>query len=310
MEQVRFEQFVFFRQWHRLKHHANERGVLMFGDLPIFVAHDSADVWAHRDQFAVHADGSLVTVAGVPPDYFSETGQLWGNPHYDWSRMAVDNFRWWKQRFRSQAELMDLLRVDHFRGFEAYWEIRAGAKTAVEGRWVKAPGDALFTTLRAHFPRLRIVAEDLGIITPEVNALRFRHGFPGMKVLQFAFDGGADNPYLPHNCEIDSVVYTGTHDNATTVGWFSGLTERQRKHVYGYLGNPQDAMPWVLIRAALASVARLAVVPMQDLLALDNAHRMNTPGTVEDNWRWRFDWDQIDPGLAARVRALVEMYGR
>jgi 4-alpha-glucanotransferase len=310
IDQARFEQFVFFHQWHQLKRYANERNVLLFGDMPIFVAHDSADVWVNRDQFAIDANGELRTMAGVPPDYFSKTGQLWGNPHYDWQTMMVDDFRWWRLRFRGQAEMMDVLRIDHFRGFEAFWEIPAGEKTAMNGRWVQAPGDALFTSIRAHFPRLRIVAEDLGIITAEVEALRVRHGLPGMKILQFAFDSDARNPYLPHNCAVDSVVYTGTHDNDTTVGWFDTLSAEARHRVYDYFGSPPEPMPWLLNRAALASVARLAIIPMQDLLGLDGAHRMNTPGTVENNWRWNYRWDQVDPGLAARVRALVENYGR
>ncbi len=310
IEQIRFEQFVFFRQWRRLKDYANSKGVLLFGDLPIFVAHDSADVWAQRDQFAVDAHGQLQSMAGVPPDYFSSTGQLWGNPHYNWPGHVADGFGWWKQRFHRQIELMDLVRIDHFRGFEAYWEIPADASTAIDGRWVAAPGDALFATVRAHCPQLRIVAEDLGVITPEVTALRRKHGFPGMKILQFAFDGGAHNPYLPHGHEPDSAVYTGTHDNDTTLGWFNGLRDELKARVYEYLGTPHEAMPWPLIRAALASVSQLAVIPMQDALALDGAHRMNTPGTVAGNWRWRFTWEQVGPHIAQRLRGMAEMYGR
>ena len=310
IEQVRFEQFVFSRQWRRLKSYANSKGVLLFGDLPIFVAHDSADVWAQRDQFAVDAHGGLQSVAGVPPDYFSNTGQLWGNPHYYWPRHVAEDFRWWKQRFHSQIELMDLVRIDHFRGFAAYWEIPAGATTAIHGRWVDAPGDALFAGVRAHCPELRIVAEDLGIITPEVTALRHKHGLPGMKILQFAFEGGAQNPYLPHYHEPNSVVYTGTHDNDTTLGWFNGLRDDLKARVYEYLGMPHQAMPWPLIRAALASVSQLAIIPMQDTLTLGDTHRMNTPGTVEGNWRWRFTWEQVGPQVAERLRGMVETYAR
>jgi len=310
IEQVQFEQFVFFRQWRRLKDYANSKGVLMFGDLPIFVAHDSADVWAQREQFAVDAHGRLQSVAGVPPDYFSNTGQLWGNPHYHWPRHVAEDFRWWKQRFHSQIELMDLVRIDHFRGFAAYWEIPAGATTAIDGRWVDAPGDALFAAVRAHCPQLRIVAEDLGVITPEVNVLRQKYGFPGMKILQFAFEGGAHNPYLPHYHQADSVVYTGTHDNDTTLGWFNALRDDLKARVYEYLGTPHEAMPWPLIRATLASVSQLAVIPMQDALALDGANRMNTPGTVEGNWRWRFTWEQVAPNIAGRLHTMVELYAR
>ncbi len=310
IDQARFEQFTFYQQWHQLKRYANERNILLFGDMPIFVAHDSADVWVNRDQFAIDANGEMRNMAGVPPDYFSATGQLWGNPHYNWDVMTIDDFRWWRLRFRSQADMMDVLRIDHFRGFEAFWEIPAGEKTAINGRWVQAPGDALFTSIRSHFPKLRIVAEDLGIITAEVEALRKRHGFPGMKILQFAFDSDSRNPYLPHNCSVDSVVYTGTHDNDTTQGWFNTLSPELKKRVYEYFGTPSDSIPWLLIRAAFATVSQLAIVPMQDLLALDGGHRMNTPGTVKDNWKWNYRWDQVDPGLSARVRALVEMYSR
>ena len=310
VDQARFEQFVFFRQWQRLKDYANSKGVLFFGDLPIFVAHDSADVWAQREQFAVDAHGRLQSLAGVPPDYFSNTGQLWGNPHYHWPRHVAEDFRWWKLRFHSQIELMDLVRIDHFRGFAAYWEIPAGAVTAIDGRWVDAPGDALFSRVRAHCPELRIVAEDLGVITPEVTALRHKHGFPGMKILQFAFEGGAHNPYLPHYHEADSVVYTGTHDNDTTLGWFNALRDDLKARIYEYLGTPHEAMPWPLIRSALASVSQLAVIPMQDALALDAKHRMNIPGTVEGNWRWRFAWEQVGPQVAERLRNMVETYAR
>lgn len=310
IELVRFEQFVFHRQWKRLKDYANKKDVLLFGDMPIFVAHDSADVWAQRDQFYVDAHGHLLSMAGVPPDYFSSTGQLWGNPHYNWDAMIVDDFRWWRQRCRGQAVWMDILRIDHFRGFEAYWEIPAGAQTAIDGRWVKAPGDALFTSVCTQFPQMKVVAEDLGIITPEVTALRHRHGFPGMKILQFAFDSDASNPYLPHNCTVGSVAYTGTHDNDTTVGWYNTLSPESRTRVAEYLGHPSEAMPWPLIRAALECVSQLAVIPMQDLLALDGSHRMNTPGTVEGNWRWRYQWQQVDPGLVTRMRTMLELYRR
>ncbi len=310
LQRIRFEQFVFFRQWHSLKEYANGRGVLLFGDLPIFVAHDSADVWAQRDYFQLNEAGRPTVVAGVPPDYFSATGQRWGNPHYRWERMQQDGFQWWVTRFRTQFQLFDLVRIDHFRGFEAYWEIPADHDTAMGGHWVQAPGDALFDVLRRHFDPLPVVAEDLGLITPEVEALRLRHGFPGMKILQFAFDGGAANPYLPHNHHHLSVVYTGTHDNDTTVGWYNGLSVESRSHVDDYLYSSDQGMPWSLIRVAMASVAGLAVIPMQDVLGLDGEHRMNTPGKPNGNWRWRFSWDQVDGGLAPRLLHLCELYGR
>ena len=282
----------------------------MFGDIPLFVGYDSADVWAQREAFLLDGKGRPEVVAGVPPDYFSATGQLWGNPHYAWERMRDDGFRWWKERIRTQLTQFDLLRIDHFRGLEAYWEIPAEAETAVHGRWQPAPGDELFHALREEFGGLPLVAEDLGIITPEVEALRDAHDLPGMKVLHFAFGGGADNLYLPHNHILNSVVYTGTHDNNTTLGWFQELDEQTRAHVFDYLGSGPEQMPELLVRAAFASVARLAVVPMQDVLELGGADRMNQPGVAEGNWRWRFAWDQVGPQVAGHYRHLLQLYGR
>jgi 4-alpha-glucanotransferase len=310
LERVYFEQFVFYQQWRFLKDYANRHGILLFGDLPIFVAHDSADVWAQQDYFQLDDTGHPTVVAGVPPDYFSATGQRWGNPHYRWDRMRQDGFQWWIVRLKTQLELFDLVRIDHFRGFEAYWEIPASHDTAMGGRWVEAPGDALFDVLRRYFDPLPVVAEDLGFITPEVEALRIRHGFPGMKILQFAFEGGPTNPYLPHNHHHLAVVYTGTHDNDTTVGWYTALPADTRRHVDEYLHSADEPMPWPLIRAALASVGTLAVVPMQDVLAMGGEHRMNTPGKPDGNWRWRFDWYQVGEGAASRLRRLCELYGR
>ena len=308
--QGQFEQFLFYQQWTTLKRYANERGILIFGDIPLFVGYDSADVWARRDCFLLDATGRRQVVAGVPPDYFSATGQLWGNPHYAWDAMRADGFQWWKERIRTQLTQFDLLRIDHFRGLEAYWEIPASAETAVTGRWRQAPGDELFRALRAEFGSLPLVAEDLGIITPEVEALRDVHSLPGMKVLHFAFGGGADNLYLPHNHVLNSVVYTGTHDNNTTLGWFQELDEPTRAHLFDYLGGRPEQMPELLTRAAFASVARLAVVPMQDVLKLGGANRMNQPGVAEGNWRWRFTWDQVGSQVASHYRHLLELYGR
>jgi len=307
---VRFTQFLFFSQWAALRAHANARGIRLFGDMPIFVAHDSAEVWAHRDLFALDAQGLPTVVAGVPPDYFSATGQRWGNPLYRWDALQRDGFRFWIDRLCTQLKLFDLVRIDHFRGFEAYWEIPASEPVAVRGRWVAAPGRELFERLHEVYDPLPVVAEDLGVITPEVEALRDAFSLPGMKILQFAFSGGASNPYLPFNHPERSVVYTGTHDNDTTVGWYTALSEGERAHVDDYLGHPQELMPWPLIRCALASRARLAVVPMQDLLELDGQHRMNLPGTDEGNWRWRFDWADIRPELPGQVRHLLGLYGR
>ena len=310
LELIRFEQFVFSQQWRSLKDYANRHGVSLFGDLPIFVAHDSADVWAQRDYFQLDETGRPTVVAGVPPDYFSATGQLWGNPHYRWERMQQEGFQWWVTRLKTQLQLFDLVRIDHFRGFEAYWEIPADHDTAMNGRWVPAPGDALFEVLRRHFDPLPVVAEDLGLITPEVEALRLRHSFPGMKILQFAFDGGPANPYLPHNHHHLAVVYTGTHDNDTSVGWYNSLSAEAQNHVAEYLHSAGEPMPWSLIRAALASVATLAMIPMQDVLELGSEHRMNIPGKPDGNWRWRFNWDQVGVDLAARLSHLCVLYGR
>ena len=310
LEQQRFEQYLFFRQWRELRAYANERGILLFGDMPIFVAHDSADVWINQHQFYLDEQGQPIVIAGVPPDYFSATGQRWGNPLYNWDRMSENGFLWWVERVRTQLELFDLIRIDHFRGFEAYWEIPANEETAINGRWVKAPGRELFNTLLEQCRQLPFVAEDLGIITPQVEALRDDYGFPGMKILQFAFGGDAKNPYLPHNHIRTSVAYTGTHDNNTSLGWYEECDEKTQEHLNDYLGYPSESMPWPLIRSALASTSALAVIPMQDLLELGSEARMNTPGTCCGNWDWRFQWSQVNPDLATRMRHLLEQYGR
>jgi len=310
IEQTCFEQFLFFRQWHALKSYANEKGIKLFGDLPIYVALDSADVWVHRKQFDLDKLGLPQSVAGVPPDYFSETGQRWGNPLFAWKTMEQDGFNWWQARMRTALDLYDLVRIDHFRGFEAYWSIPAESKTAIDGEWVKAPGEQLFNALLEAFGKLPVVAEDLGVITDEVIALRRQFGMPGMCILQFAFDGTGKNPYLPHNQETDSVVYTGTHDNNTTAAWFEELDKGGKQNVLDYLGHPSEPMPWPMIRSALASVADAAVIPMQDLLGLGAGHRMNTPGTTKGNWQWRFDWQQVPDKLADRLKHLLHIYGR
>lgn len=310
IEGVQFEQFIFFEQWRALRDEARHLGIVLFGDLPIFVAHDSADVWAQPHLFQLDANGQPLTVAGVPPDYFSETGQRWGNPHYAWERMAEDNFAWWRGRIAAQLQFFDVLRIDHFRGFEAYWEIPASCPTAIDGRWVSAPGQALLHAIFDAFPELPLVAENLGTITPEVEALRAEFALPGMLILQFAFDGSRDNPYLPHRHAALDVVYTGTHDNDTTLGWYRQLDAETRARVDDYLGYSSEPMPRPLIRAALASVAALAIIPMQDLLELDSAHRMNIPGTIEGNWRWQFDWSQLAENTQGRLRHWLSIYGR
>lgn len=310
IDRQRFFQWSFFSQWRALKGYANAQGILLFGDMPIFVAHDSAEVWAHRAYFALDEQGHPETVAGVPPDYFSETGQYWGNPHFRWDRLAADGYGWWIERLRSQLGLFDWVRIDHFRGFEAFWEIPAG-RPATEGHWVEGPGAAFFQAVEEALGELPLVAEDLGLITPSVTTLRKRFNLPGMKVLQFAFGDGPENPFLPHNHGPDYVVYTGTHDNNTTLGWLRDeLDAETGARVLDYLGHPAESMPWPLIRTALASVARCSVIPFQDLLALGSEHRMNQPGTTEGNWQWRFDWEWVDPDLAPFVRHLNTLYGR
>lgn len=310
IDRQRFAQFLFYQQWSALKEYANHNGILLFGDMPLFVAQDSADVWAHQAGFLLDDNGLPTVVAGVPPDYFSATGQRWGNPHYRWDLMEADGFQWWQARMKTQLTWFDIVRIDHFRGLESYWEIPAYEKTAIRGRWVKAPGKALLNCISRAFPDLPLVAEDLGIITPEVNALRKQFNLPGMKILQFAFDGGPNNPYLPHNHTKNAVVYTGTHDNNTTNGWFQELDADKKRYVYDYLLASSESMPWLLIRAALASVAKLAVIPMQDLLALGAEHRMNRPGTTQNNWVWRFQWEQVDAALATRLKTLIQLYKR
>jgi 4-alpha-glucanotransferase len=313
---VKFEQFVFFQQWKELREYANRKGIRLFGDMPIFVSADSADVWACREYFDLKEDGYARVVAGVPPDYFSATGQRWGNPHYHWQRLESDGFHWWLERFRSLLALYDWVRIDHFRGFEAYWEIPAESETAIDGRWVKAPGDQLleaaFATLNGS--GLPLVAEDLGIITPEVEELRKKFDLPGMLILQFAFDSDEYNPYFPKNHTENSVVYTGTHDNDTTLSWFQNQSEPMREHIVhcvsSFLGQWDIPMPRALVQCALASVARLAILPMQDILELGQGYRMNTPGTVQGNWCWRFSWDQVTEDKKSKLGQLIHSYHR
>ncbi len=310
IELIEFEQFILYTAWQQIKNHAALKNVMIFGDVPIFVSHDSADVWANRELFDLDEAGYPHHVAGVPPDYFSETGQRWGNPLYRWDAMEKDGYDWWIKRIRHQLSLCDLLRIDHFRGLEAYWEIPATEQTAMNGKWVKAPGEALLAIFKEHFNGMPFVAEDLGIITPEVDALREAFHLPGMKILQFAFDSDALNPYLPHNHEQRSVIYTGTHDNDTTLGWYEGLDPGIRERCMQYLNHPADPMPWPVIQSALASVAALAIIPMQDILELGSEGRMNTPGTTEGNWAWQFQWSQVDEALANRLHSLNSLYGR
>jgi 4-alpha-glucanotransferase len=310
VEQFVFEQYLFDRQWQALRAHAQARGVALFGDIPIYVAHDSVETWAHRENFQLDAHGQPLAVAGVPPDYFAADGQLWGNPLYDWRAMQLDHFSWWMTRLATQLERFDLLRIDHFRGLESYWEVPARAASARAGVWQPAAGAALLERAREHFGRLPFVAEDLGVITPAVEQLRRRFDLPGMRILQFAFDGSPANPYLPHNHQPRTVVYTGTHDNDTTLGWFGRLDANARAHALDYLGCGTEAVVPAMVRAALGSVAELAILPLQDLLALGSDARMNTPGTTSGNWRWSFEWDQLPSDFIARWSHMNRLYGR
>lgn len=303
-------QVQFFKQWSALKHYAHTRGIRVIGDLPIFVAHDSADVWAYPDLFYLDEQGRPTVVAGVPPDYFSATGQLWGNPLYQWEVLAQRGYAWWIERFKGAFAMVDIVRVDHFRGFEAYWEVPAREKTAVHGRWVRGPGAELFHAVQQALGSLPIIAEDLGIITPEVTALRDQFGFPGMKVLQFAFTG-PDNTHLPHHFPRNVVAYTGTHDNDTAVGWFTGSsTPEERAYALQYLGTDGRQIHWDLIRLAFGSVADVAIVPVQDVLGLGTEARMNFPSRASGNWSWRYMPDRLTDEVEGRLGELTAIYGR
>lgn len=312
-DDIRFHQFVqfhFFRQWTRLKTYANQRSVRIIGDIPIFVAHDSVDVWKHRTQFKLDAQGNPVEVAGVPPDPFSATGQIWGNPVYDWDVMQRTGFTWWKDRIQAVLQMVDIVRLDHFRGFAAAWHVPVGAETAAVGHWVRSPGAELFATIFEDLGEVPFIIEDLGVITPDVVALRQVLGFPGMKVLQFAFENNPANVYLPHNYTPDSVVYSATHDNQTTVAWFQTRPEPERQAVQTYLGRDGSDIAWDLIRLALASVANTAIFPLQDVFRLGDEARMNTPGRPTGNWSWRYTTDQLQWSLADGLGTLTRVYGR
>jgi 4-alpha-glucanotransferase len=308
----KFIQFQFFRQWSELKSYANQRGIDIIGDIPIYVAHDSADVWAHPDIFALDEEtGEAAQMAGVPPDYFSETGQLWGNPVYDWEALQKQDFKWWVQRFEAMLDYVDIIRIDHFRGFEAFWSVPQGEETAMNGKWIKAPGDAFFEVIRQKLGKLPVLAEDLGVITPEVEELRDKFEFPGMKILQFAFGSDPGNPFLPFNYPRNAVVYTGTHDNDTTVGWYSTASDNEKQDLLLYLGCiSNDGVHWDLIRLALSSVANQALIPLQDILGLGNQARMNFPSHAEGNWEWRYQAGDLTQELGDRLRNLTKLNGR
>ena len=307
----RFVQWRFHVQWQRLRQHAAARGVLIAGDAPIFVAHHCADVWAHPGQYLLDERGEPSVVAGVPPDYFSATGQRWGNPLYCWDAMAHDGYAWWKQRLAHLMTLVDLVRIDHFRGFESYWEIRCESPTAEGGHWRAGPGREFFRAMEDALGPLPVIAEDLGLITDAVTKLRRACGFPGMRVMQFAFGDTAGNPYLPHNFEPSTVAYTGTHDNDTSIGWWQQASEAERDLAGDYLGpQANQEIHWAMIQSLSQSVARTLMIPLQDVLGLDGRHRMNTPGQAQGCWTWRFDWAQIDAVPAARLKAMAHAHGR
>lgn len=314
MELERFLQFIFFQQWQRLREHCREHKLQIIGDIPYYVSYDSADVWTHPELFKLNHEKQSTFVAGVPPDYFSATGQLWGNPVYNWDVMQQSGYHWWIQRMKRLLNYFDMVRIDHFRGFVAYWEVAAGESTAINGKWVEAPAIDFFNTLLKTFPNLPIIAEDLGLITADVREVIQIFGFPGMRVLQFAFDDTLPkNPYAPHNHEKNSVIYTGTHDNNTTRGWFEHeISEETKKRIFAYLGRevPADAINWEFIRLAMMSVGKLVLIPMQDILGLGQDARMNFPATGEGNWQWRLQPGQIGPESGQKLGDLTKLYGR
>ncbi len=322
IEVHKFAQYEFSLQWEKLKVHCQRCGISVMGDIPIYVAHDSADVWAHPELFRLDEQSRPTAVAGVPPDYFSATGQLWGNPLYRWDVSAASGHRWWIERFRASLKLFDFVRLDHFRGFEAFWEVPATASTAQEGKWVKGPGAEFFHTVQRELKKMPFVAENLGVITPEVEALRKQFGFPGMSLLQFAFGNDPQGPsFRPHNYSRELAAYTGGHDNDTTVGWWtsSGMGEstrtaedicKEREFTRAYLGFGDEPVNWVFIRTVLASVAEIAIVPLQDVLGLGSEARMNLPGTMTGNWKWRYKANALTKDLRERLRTMARLYDR
>ncbi|RMG55401.1 MAG: 4-alpha-glucanotransferase [Acidobacteria bacterium] len=314
IEREIFLQYLFFQQWRELAAYGRERGIQMIGDMPFYVNYDSADVWAHPEIFKLDEEKKPLVVSGVPPDYFSATGQLWGNPIYRWDVLKETGYRWWMERMAHTLKLFDVVRIDHFRGFAAYWEVPADASTALNGRWVEGPGDDFFAALLRRFPYLPIIAEDLGLITPDVRELMHRFDLPGMRLLLFAFgEERPEHPYLPHNYVRHCVVYTGTHDNNTVRGWFeTEATPEDRRRLFRYLGREvsADDVHWAFVRLAMMSVANLVIIPLQDVLGLGAEARMNRPATTEGNWRWRLRREQLAPSVAQMLREMTEIYGR
>ncbi len=311
LEYYKFIQFLFFKQWLDLKEYANNKGIKIIGDTPIFVAYDSADVWTEKDLFYLDEKGYPEVVAGVPPDYFSETGQLWGNPLYKWENHKKDNYKWWTNKIKHSLELVDILRIDHFRGFDAYWTVKYGSETAIDGVWNAGPSKDLFEKIEKKLGKgLPIIAEDLGIITKSVEELRDAFNFPGMRILQFAFEGLEENPHLPHHYTKNSICYTGTHDNDTTLGWYFSLNEAGKDKIRRYLNVDGNNIVWDFIRMAIASSSDTAVIPIQDLFALGSEGRMNTPGVASDNWQFRFTYDMLHSDIKEHLLYLNKLFGR
>jgi 4-alpha-glucanotransferase len=314
MERTKFLQFIFFQQWRDLKSYCKKRGIQILGDIPIYVALDSVDVWANPEIFKLDKNKHPLFVAGCPPDYFSATGQLWGNPVYDWTALKATQYQWWIDRIKHNIALFDYVRVDHFRGLVGYWEVPASEKTAIHGRWIPAPAQELLTAVKKECPNLPVFAEDLGVITPDVTAVMQQFDLPGMKVLQFAFGGDvAKNPYIPYNVPHNSVLYTGTHDNNTVKGWFEHeSSEEDRRKLFRYVGHeisPEEA-PWTFIRLALSSPADTVIIPIQDILGLGVEHRMNNPSVIGGNWKWKLAPEQMDYSISSKLKEMIEIYGR
>ena len=308
---IYWQQFCLYRRWSEIQNYAHTRNIIIFGDMPIFIAHDSADIWMNPESFLLDENSQPTVVAGVPPDYFSKTGQRWGNPHYNWAEMRRDDFTWWMQRLKNHFSLFDLVRIDHFRGLEAVWVIPNESETAIDGEWQKVPGEELLHHLKQELGEIAIVAEDLGIITPEVNELREKYELPGMSVLQFSFDGFSDNPHKPENITYDRIVYSGTHDNDTTLGWFNDQNTDSQNHILSTLNITESSLvAEKMIDVVFNSAGQLAIVPLQDLLNLGSEARMNIPGISENNWSWKFQWEQITQDLANKTRDRLDAAGR
>ncbi len=306
----RFLQFIFFRQWFKLKAYANSKGVRIIGDIPLYVSMDSVDVWANQDIFHLDEDSKPVNVGGVPPDYFSETGQLWGNPVFDWERVAERDFDWWLARVNFNLKMFDSVRVDHFRGLESFWAVRVEEETAIVGEWLPARGYDLFRKLKEQHGTLNVIAEDLGVITPEVEKLRDDFGLPGMKILQFAYSDDTTNENLPHNYTSNFIAYTGTHDNDTSLGWFQSIDKKERRFLHKYVDGSGKQFVENFIEEVWKSAAHTAIIPMQDVLGLDATARMNTPGIAAGNWDWRFTWSQIRTNHKVFLKKITEKYNR